>query len=116
MMKEMKDFEKGQKFVLQAIGSRTDVPRYTLTVRDSEKDELFERKSMAVFVVPLGMEREMEIEHEEIQESVHAMAQVTRLVIVTLSKGHSYEGLEQVKDELNPKIIDIIPEGCTNAG
>ena len=68
MMSGMKVFEQGQKFVLQALGSRTDVPRYTLVVRDHSDPEIFEKRDMAVFVVPLGLERDMEIECEEVQQ------------------------------------------------
>ena len=33
---------------------------------------------------------------------------------MTLGKGHSYESLESIKEELNPKMVDIMPVDCTN--
>ena len=69
---------------------------------------------MAVFVVPRGTERDLEIESEEAQAQIHDSVAHTRLVIVTLGKGQIFESLDQIQEELNPKIVDIIPTDCTN--
>ena len=83
-------------------------------MRDHSDDEMFAKRNMAVFVVPRGAERDLNIDSEEAQAQVHDSAGHTRLVIVTLGKGQSFESLDQIKDELNPKIVDIIPSDCTN--
>ena len=40
---------------------------------------------------------------------------MTRLVIVILGRGHQYENLDQIKQELNPGIISLMPSDCENA-
>ena len=40
---------------------------------------------------------------------------MARLVIVILGRGHTYESLDQIKEELNPGIISLMPEDCSNA-
>ena len=39
----------------------------------------------------------------------------TRLVIVILGRGHSYESLDKIKEELNPGIVSLVPADCANA-
>ena len=36
------------------------------------------------------------------------------MIIVILGRSHKYESLDQIKDELNPKILDLAPGYCTN--
>lgn len=43
-----------------------------------------------------------------------AQAKVSRLVIVFLGAGHVFESLDVVKEELNSKILDLSPAGCSN--
>ena len=40
---------------------------------------------------------------------------MTRLVIVILGKGHQYENLDKIKEELNPGIVSLMPNDCSNA-
>ena len=87
MISDMKVFRKGQKFSLEAVGSESDSARYSLTVRDHSDEEIFAKQNMAVFVVPRGAERDLDIESDESQAKVHDSAAHTRLVIVTLGKG-----------------------------
>ena len=94
MISDMKEFRKGQTFSLQALGSQSDTPRYSLVVRDHSDDEMFAKRNMAVFVVPRGTERDLNIDSEETQAQVHDSAGHTRLVIVTLGKGQSFESLD----------------------
>jgi hypothetical protein len=67
-----------------------------------------------VFVVPLGVEREMDIFNIEEQRALFKVAQFTRLIIVILGKNHKYESLDLIKTELNPKILDLAPSDCSN--
>jgi len=75
---------------------------------------LFGAKTVGVFVVPLGVEREMDILNEVEQRALFDVAQFARLIIVILGKNHKYESLDQIKDELNPKILELTPPDCTN--
>lgn len=40
---------------------------------------------------------------------------MTRLVIVVLGRGHTYENLDKIKEELNPGVISLMPADCINA-
>ena len=70
---------------------------------------------MCCFVVPLGCEREMDIHNPEKQLQVLEQTGMTRLVIVILGKGHQYESLDKIKEELNPGIVSLMPSECSNA-
>ena len=37
-------------------------------------------------------------------------------MIVILGRGHTYENLDRIKEELNPGIISLMPSDCSNAG
>jgi hypothetical protein len=41
---------------------------------------------------------------------------MTRLVIVILGRGFTYESLDKIKEELNPGVISLMPSDCANAG
>jgi hypothetical protein len=41
-------------------------------------------------------------------------AACSRLVMVFLGAGHVFESLMVVREELNSKILDLSPHGCTN--
>jgi len=69
---------------------------------------------MCCFVVPLGGEREMDIQNPEKQISLLEQTGMTRIVIVILGKGHQYDNLDKIKEELNPGIISLTPEECLN--
>ena len=40
---------------------------------------------------------------------------MTRLIIVILGRGHSYENLDHIKEELNPGVVSLVPQDCSNA-
>mmetsp|Transcript_32806 Transcript_32806/g.43244 ORF Transcript_32806/g.43244 Transcript_32806/m.43244 type:complete len:80 (+) Transcript_32806:195-434(+) len=40
---------------------------------------------------------------------------MTRLVIVILGRGHEYENLDQIKQELSPGVVSLMPADCANA-
>jgi len=84
-------------------------------VRDAENDIVFAQKTMCCFVVPLGCEREMDILNPEKQLRLLEMIGTTRVVIVVLGRGHQYENLDQIKQELNPGVLSLIPADCSNA-
>ena len=51
----------------------------------------------------------MEIHDPEKQMGLLEQTGMTRLVIVILGRGHSYDNLDQIKTELNPGIIALMP-------
>jgi hypothetical protein len=90
-------------------------PRYSLIVRDSGNPLVLNHGTMACLVVPLGGERELNIFDDGTQEKLLEQTAMARLVIVILGKGHKYESLDLIKEELNSQIIALIPENCQNA-
>jgi len=40
---------------------------------------------------------------------------MTRLIIVILGRGHQYESLDKIKEELNPGVMSLMPADCANA-
>ena len=64
--------------------------------------------------MPLGMEREMNIHDQFEQRALFDVAQFCRLIIVILGRAHTYKSLDQIKEELNPKILDLTPPECSN--
>lgn len=111
---DVKEFRPGQVFQQSTEQSVDGVPRYTLIVRDAPNEAQFAQKNMCCFVVPLGCEREMDIFDEERQLSLLEQTTMARLVIVILGRGHVYESLDQIKEELNPGIVSLTPADCTN--
>jgi hypothetical protein len=107
-------FKKGQRYELTSSEIKDNIPRYTVTVLDTQDDVLLANKTVGVFVVPLGVEREMDIFNESEQRALFAVAKFSRLIIVVLGKSHKYESLEQIKTELNAKILDLTPLDCSN--
>jgi hypothetical protein len=65
-------------------------------------------------VVPLGVEREMDIHSEERQRALFDDAHFSRLIIVILGRNHKYESLEHIKAELNQRILELTPPDCSN--
>ncbi|CAG5116730.1 unnamed protein product [Candidula unifasciata] len=81
-----------QQVSLELHTRGSDIPRYNLTVVDSP--HRVENK-FAIFIVPQGS------------------AGFQRLVVVTLSRGHSYENLEAIKAELSSRVMELAPKDCS---
>lgn len=113
MQVEMKEFKRGQHYQVQTDDMMFGRPRYTLNVIDADDQDLL-KKAMGVFVVPLGAEREMQVDEFESQKKIRQQTGFSRLVIVVLGRGHKYESLKQIQDELNPKVMDLCPSDCSN--
>ena len=64
---------------------------------------------MCCFVVPLGAEREMDIHNSERQLEILEQTGMTRLIIVILGRGHHYDSLDSIKQELNPGVVSLVP-------
>ena len=57
----------------------------------------------------------MDIHNPEKQLSLLEQTGMTRLVIVILGRGHQYESLDQIKEELSPGVVSLMPQDCENA-
>jgi hypothetical protein len=107
-------FKQGQRYELASSEMKDNVPRYSLTVLDTQDESLLAQKTVGVFVVPLGVEREMDIYNEVEQRALFEVAKFARLIIVILGKTHKYESIDQIKEELNAKILGLTPPDCAN--
>jgi hypothetical protein len=38
----------------------------------------------------------------------------SRLIIIVLNHGHKFVNIDQVKNELSQKIVDLAPKNCSN--
>jgi len=59
MSQSMKEFKLSSRFNVETDIAIDQIPRYTLYVIDSSDLSILEKKQLGVFVVPLGMEREL---------------------------------------------------------
>ena len=115
MNADMRNFKAGQVFHQSTELERDGIPRYSIIARDASDELVLGRKTMCVFVVPLGAEREMDIFNEEKQKEILEQTQVARLIIVILGRGHRYENLDKIKEELDPAVVSLVPKDCANA-
>lgn len=81
---------------------------------DSENKEVIKQKTVGVFIVPLGLERELQITKPEAQNKILGQTNFSRLVIVVLSRGCKYESIKLIQEELSPKIMELAPADCAN--
>lgn len=114
---KMKELNLGQKYELFCYdknAKNTDVPRYTLTVVDSNDAKILKKRTCAAFITPQGKERDTMISTEVGKISLCNQAGYSRLIIITLNHGHKFESIETVKNELSPKVVDLAPQQCSN--
>lgn len=90
------------------------VPKYVLHVIDSDDKALIEKNNCACIIVPQGKEKESIFATEIGKFKLCAQAQVSRLILVILGAGHVFESLDIVKNDLNSKILELSPRGCSN--
>ena len=88
--------------------------RYTLTVVDQKPSKSL-RGKFAIFIVPQGREHEWMFSVEEGQKQLAVSAGFERLVIVSLSRAHSYENIENIKEELSSKVMEFSQNDVTSA-
>ncbi|BFZ20867.1 hypothetical protein BsWGS_23906 [Bradybaena similaris] len=99
-----------QQVSLELHTRDSDIPRYNLTVVDST--HLLENK-FAVFIVPQGRETEWLFSTDKGRLHLLDSAGFQRLVVVTLSRGHTYENLESIKAELSSRVMELAPKDCS---
>lgn len=67
MNERMTEWRLGQRYTLTTDDPNGTGVRYTLIVVDSDNKKVLKQKTMGVFVVPLGLERELQITKHESQ-------------------------------------------------
>lgn len=81
-------------------------PRYTLTIVDVKPSKSLSGK-FAVFIVPQGREHEWMFSVKEGQKQLANSANFERLAIVALNRGHSYQSIDFIKQELSGKVMEF---------
>lgn len=90
------------------------MPRYTLTIIDSNDAKVLKKRTCAAFITPQGKERDTMISTQVGKVSLCSQAGYSRLVIITLNHGHKFDSIETVKTELSTKVIELAPQNCSN--
>ncbi|XP_066930958.1 eEF1A lysine and N-terminal methyltransferase-like isoform X2 [Clytia hemisphaerica] len=85
-------------------------PRYTLTLVDGDMVNGF----YGVFIVPEGRETEWQFSSENGRRELAEVIGYKRLAIASLHRGHTYENIDQIKEELSQKVLDVAPPGMPN--
>jgi len=62
----------------------------------------------------VGCETEPSFTSDEGRRELASTARFQRLVIVTLHRGHKYENIDMIKQELSAKAMDLAPEGVAD--
>ncbi|KAL0848842.1 hypothetical protein ABMA28_013262 [Loxostege sticticalis] len=88
-----------------------DSPRYTLYIVDQKKSQAINK--YAVFIVPQGRESEWLFGTPAGRRQLQDSARFGRLVVAVLRRGHHFESLDAVKEELTHSAKMLIPFGFT---
>ncbi|CAH2246693.1 jg3534, partial [Pararge aegeria aegeria] len=88
-----------------------DNPRYTLYIVDQKKSQAINK--YAVFIVPQGRESEWLFGTPAGRRQLQESARFGRLVVAVLRRGHVFESLDAVKEELAHSAKMLVPNGFT---
>ncbi|XP_047506731.1 eEF1A lysine and N-terminal methyltransferase homolog isoform X1 [Pieris napi] len=88
-----------------------DTPRYTLYVVDKKKSQAVNK--YAVFIVPQGRESEWLFGTPTGRRQLQDSARFSRLVVAVLRRGHHFESLDAVKEELAQSAKMLTPNGLS---
>ncbi|KAG6453988.1 eEF1A lysine and N-terminal methyltransferase homolog [Manduca sexta] len=86
-----------------------DSPRYTLYVVDKKHSQIINK--YAVFIVPQGREAEWLFGTPAGRRQLQDSARFGRLVVAVLRRGHHFDSLDAVKEELAHSAKMLIPYG-----
>uniref|UniRef100_A0A1X7V9F0 Methyltransferase domain-containing protein n=1 Tax=Amphimedon queenslandica TaxID=400682 RepID=A0A1X7V9F0_AMPQE len=87
-------------------GSNNIEPRFTLRVVDLPKKKALNGQ-FAIFLVPQGRETNWLFSSSAGSTQLAESAGYERLVIVTLHRGHTYQSLDKVKEEISTKAMEL---------
>ena len=111
--KHLETLHPGEDFHID-LWSANDLPdpRYTLAIVDVKPSKSLTGK-FAIFIVPQGREHEWMFSVKEGQNQLTNSAGFQRLVIVALNRGHSYESINKIKEELSGKVMEFAQSGVS---
>ncbi|XP_063234249.1 eEF1A lysine and N-terminal methyltransferase homolog isoform X2 [Bacillus rossius redtenbacheri] len=91
-----------------------DSPRYTVHVLDQQFSRVGGRR-YAAFIVPQGRETEWLFATPEGRDALLKSAGYDRLAVVALCRGHAFQGLDAVREELNESVLHLAPPGLARS-
>lgn len=103
-----RSIEKGDDVSLDLYASWSDTPRYRLFVCDRQAKSGTHLK-FAVFIVPQGRESEWLFSTVEGRQQLTETCRADRVIVVHLCREQNYLGLDQVKQELSSKVMELAP-------
>ncbi|XP_028398377.1 eEF1A lysine and N-terminal methyltransferase-like [Dendronephthya gigantea] len=113
--KHLEALHPGEDFQVDLWSSNSLAdPRYSLTILDLKPSQSLAGK-FAIFIVPQGREHEWMFSVKEGQKQLATSAGFERLVIVALNRGHSYESISMIKEELSGKVMEFAQKGVNSA-
>ncbi|XP_069356733.1 eEF1A lysine and N-terminal methyltransferase homolog [Maniola hyperantus] len=86
-----------------------EIPRYTLYIVDQKKSQAINK--YAVFIVPQGRESEWLFGTAAGRRQLQDSARFGRLVVAVLRRGHLFQSLDAVKEELAHSAKMLVPNG-----
>ncbi|CAH0726326.1 unnamed protein product, partial [Brenthis ino] len=86
-----------------------DIPRYTLYIVDQKRSQAINK--YAVFIVPQGRESEWLFGTPAGRRQLQDSARFGRLVVAVLRRGHLFQSLDAVKEELAHSAKMLVPNG-----
>ncbi|CAH2065892.1 unnamed protein product, partial [Iphiclides podalirius] len=94
---------------LDLIQPGEETPRYTLYVVDQKRSHSMNK--YAVFIVPQGRESEWLFGTPAGRRQLQDSAKFGRLVVAVLRRGHQFQSLDAVKEELTHSAKMLVPNG-----
>ncbi|KAJ0181574.1 hypothetical protein K1T71_002296 [Dendrolimus kikuchii] len=103
------NLEDDDEVVLDLMQPGDDSPRYTLYIVDQRRSQAINK--YAVFIVPQGRESEWLFGTPAGRRQLQDSARFGRLVVAVLRRGHHFDSLDGVKEELAHSAKMLIPNG-----
>jgi len=91
-----------------------NVPKYVIHVVDSKDKNLLKKNICTAIIIPQGRETESVFSSELGRQNLCQQVETSRLIVIFLGHGHTFTSLDNVKDELGPKILELTPLLCNN--
>ncbi|KAH6947251.1 hypothetical protein HPB50_017779 [Hyalomma asiaticum] len=102
------DLEKEDDVSLDLYASGSDTPRYRLFVCDLQA-KIQTQLKFGIFIVPQGRESEWLFSTVEGRQQLTETCRADRVIVVHLCREQNYVDLDQVKEELSSKVMELAP-------
>lgn len=103
-----RDLEKEDDVSLDLYASGSDTPRYRLFVCDLQA-KIQTQLKFGIFIVPQGRESEWLFSTVEGRQQLTETCRADRVIVVHLCREQNYVDLDQVKEELSSKVMELAP-------